>query len=82
MKILAIDLGKFKSVACLLDTKTNQSEYETIPTQVWSLEQLLQNHQPDKVVIETCTISGWMYDRLKCHHKIQYGRYDSKALSR
>ncbi len=62
MKILGIDLGKFKSVACLLNTETNQSEYETIPTQVWSLEQLLQSHQPDKVVIETCTISGWVYD--------------------
>lgn len=65
MKILGIDLGKFKSVACLLNTETNQSDYETIPTQVWSLEQLLQNHQPGKVVIETCTISGWVYDLCK-----------------
>ena len=65
MKILGIDLGKFKSVACLLNTETNQSEYETTPTQVWSLEQLLQSHQPDKVVIETCTISGWVYDLCK-----------------
>lgn len=67
MKILAIDLGKFKSVACLLTTETNQSEYETISTQVWALEQLLQTYQPDKVVIETCTMSGWVYDLCQSH---------------
>jgi transposase len=32
MKILAIDLGKFNSVACLFDTATNQSEFETLTT--------------------------------------------------
>jgi hypothetical protein len=38
MKILAIDLGKFNSVACLLDTATNQSELETVALNVghWS----------------------------------------------
>jgi uncharacterized protein (DUF1786 family) len=53
MKILAIDLGKFKSVACLFDTQTNQSQYETMPTLVFAIEQLLQTMQPDKVVIES-----------------------------
>jgi transposase len=62
MKILALDLGKFNSVACLFDTESNQTEYETIPTQVFAIEQLLQTMQPNKVVIETCTISGWVYD--------------------
>jgi hypothetical protein len=28
MKILAIGLGKFNSVACLLDTANNQSEFK------------------------------------------------------
>jgi transposase len=41
MKILAIDLGKFNSVACSFGTQTNQSEVETIATQRWALEQLL-----------------------------------------
>lgn len=41
MKILAIDLGKFNCVACLFDTATNQSEFETIATQRWAIEQLL-----------------------------------------
>jgi transposase len=38
MKILAIDLGKFNSVACLFDTTTNQSEFETLATQKLILE--------------------------------------------
>ncbi len=67
MRILAIDLGKFKSVACLFDTETNQSQYETIPTVVFAIEQLLQAMQPNKVVIETCTISGWVHDLCKGH---------------
>jgi len=33
MKILAIDLGKFNSVACSFDTTAHQSEFETIATQ-------------------------------------------------
>ena len=31
-KILAIDLGKFKSVSCLLNTETNETEYWTLET--------------------------------------------------
>ncbi len=62
MKILAIDLGKFNSVACLFDTATNQSEFETIATQHWGFEQLLAKTQPEQVVIETSSISGWVHD--------------------
>ncbi|MBM0745608.1 IS110 family transposase (plasmid) [Phormidium sp. CLA17] len=62
MKILAIDLGKFNSVACLFDTTTNQSEFETIATQRWAFEQLLNQNQPDQIVIETSSISGWVHD--------------------
>jgi hypothetical protein len=46
MKILAIDLGKFNSVACLFDTTTNHSEFETFATQRWAFEQLLAKTQP------------------------------------
>lgn len=62
MKILAIDLGKFKSVSCLFNTETNQSAYETIAMQRVYLEDLLHKTQPQKVVIETCTNSGWVHD--------------------
>lgn len=62
MKILAIDLGKFKSVSCLLDTENNQTEFQTIPTIRWAFEQLLHTTQPQQVVFETSTVSGWIYD--------------------
>lgn len=62
MKILAIDLGKFNSVACLFDSNLNQSEFETIATQRWAFEQLLSRTQPEQVIIETSSISGWVHD--------------------
>jgi transposase len=62
MKILTIDLGKFKSVACLFDTATNQSEFETIATQRWAFEQLLNQTQPEQLVIETSSITSWVHD--------------------
>lgn len=52
-------------MACWFDTETNQSQYETIPTVVFAIEQLLQEMQPNKVVIETGTMSGWVYDLCK-----------------
>ena len=58
MKILAIDLGKYNSVACLFDTANNQSEFETIATQRWALEQLLNQTSPERIVIETSSITG------------------------
>ncbi|MGA7935861.1 MAG: IS110 family transposase, partial [Kovacikia sp.] len=67
MKILAIDLGKFKSVACLFDTETKQAEYETIAMQQVALADLLQRKQPQKVVIETCTNSNWVHDICQEH---------------
>jgi transposase len=65
MKILAIDLGKFNSVACLLDTDTNQSKFETLATQRWAFEQLLNKTQPNQVLIETSSISGWVHDLIQ-----------------
>lgn len=62
MKILAIDLGKYNSVACLFDTSTNATEYETISTYRSTIEQLLDQFKPDQVVIETCSITGWVHD--------------------
>jgi transposase len=59
MKILAIDLGKYNSVACLFNTATNQKQFETIATQRWAFEQLLNQTKPDQVVIETSSITGW-----------------------
>jgi hypothetical protein len=42
-----LELGQFNSVACLFDTATNQSEFETLTPQRWTFEQLLSKTQPD-----------------------------------
>ena len=59
MKILAIDLGKYKSVACNYVTATGTVR---IVTHVLELDRLLQRESPDLVVIETCSIAGWVHD--------------------
>ena len=60
--ILGLDLGKFKSVACLYDPDTHQARYATISTDPDSVRDFLQRHRPDLVVFETCTIAGWVAD--------------------
>ena len=61
-KILAIDLGKFKSVTCLLETATNETEFWTMSTDQPYLLAVLKNYDPDLVVVESCSISGWVHD--------------------
>jgi transposase len=61
-KILAIDLGKFKSVTCLLDTETNATEFWTIATDRQYLETVLKKYAPDLVVVEACSSAGWVHD--------------------
>ena len=54
-RILAIDLGKFKSVTCLLDSDTNETEFWTMSTDRQYLLAVLKNYHPDLVVIESCS---------------------------
>jgi len=61
-RILAIDLGKFKSVTCLLDTTTNETEFWTMSTDRQYLLTALKNYTPDLVVIESCGLAGWVHD--------------------
>ena len=61
-KILAIDLGKFKSVTCLLETETNETEFWTMSTDRQYLEAVLKKYDPDVIVIEACSNAGWVHD--------------------
>lgn len=65
MKILALDLGKFKSVACVYDTHSLQHRFETVTSGAQALHDLLVEHEPDRVVIEICTIAGWVSDLVR-----------------
>jgi transposase len=62
MKILALDLGNFKSVACDYDTQTAKTEYETIVSHKEAVRELVRKRQPDRVVIEICPLAGWVCD--------------------
>ena len=61
-KILAIDLGKFKSVTCLLNTETNETEFWTMATSRRYLLTMLKAYDPDLVVMESCGLAGWVHD--------------------
>lgn len=65
MKILALDLGKFKSVACEYETTTGRHSFETTTTTAQALHDLLVEHEPDRVVIEICSIAGWVSDLVR-----------------
>ena len=61
-KILAIDLGKFKSVACNFNTADGEYSYQTLPTTPASVHDLLVAENPDRVVIEIGAQAGWIAD--------------------
>lgn len=65
MLILAIDLGKYNSMCCFFDTKTQTPEFWGTKTSRLSMTSLLENRRPDLVVMEACGPSGWISDL--CH---------------
>ena len=65
MKILALDLGKFKSVACVYERGTDEHAFETVPTAFLELHGLLEKIRPDRVVIEISPLAGWIGDLIR-----------------
>jgi len=65
MKILALDLGKFKTVGCEYEGETGAHRFRASITTPVALEQLVKEVKPDRVVIEVCNIAGWVCDRLR-----------------
>lgn len=62
MKILAIDLGKSKSVACVYEAETGQARFETLGTSPAAVHELLLRCRPERVVIEVSSTAGWVAD--------------------
>ena len=62
MNILAIDLGKFNSMCCFYDTKTQEYRFQTIATTRPYLTAVFTHHKIDLVVMEACGPSGWISD--------------------
>lgn len=61
-RILAVDLGKYKSVACVYQPPGGEVEFLSFATSRPELTQRLAKHRPDVVVIEACALSGWVHD--------------------
>jgi transposase len=59
--ILAIDLGKYKCVACLYRSADDQ-RFESIATRRQQLAELIDRHRPAAVLIEACLLAGWVHD--------------------
>lgn len=60
--ILALDLGKFKSVACVFDPATGSHRFATIATTPSAVHDLLVEAAPSTLVIEACGVCGWGHD--------------------
>jgi len=80
MKILALDLGKFKSVACQYDTGTHDVDYETIKTTPFSMQQLLTRRRPKRLVIEIGPAAGWVHDlAVACGVQVQVANTNTEG---
>lgn len=66
MKILAMDLGKNKTVVCIYDQKSGKHKYQTVRTGPQQMHDLMVEHKPDRVVFEICSAAGWVFDIAKC----------------
>jgi transposase len=67
MKILALDLGKFKTMCCFFDTKSRKHSFLLAATERNYLTTVFQKHPIDLVVMEACGPSGWIHDlALQC----------------
>jgi transposase len=67
--ILAIDLGKFKSVLCIMDVATRTHRFATIESTPELIRQTVQQHcstdpKQTQVVFETCDTCGWVHDSI------------------
>lgn len=62
LTILAIDLGKYKSVACIYTPADQTHRFRTIATLPPTMHDLIVDVEPDRVVIEVGSAAGWVKD--------------------
>lgn len=62
MKILSLDLGQVKTVACVYSTATTESAFVTVSSTPEALHELFVAQAPDRVVLEIGPTAGWVYD--------------------
>jgi transposase len=60
--ILALDLGKYKSVACVHAVAAGTFRFSSFETTRSELQRLLARDRPTVVIIEACLLAGWVHD--------------------
>ena len=60
MKILALDLGKYKTVGCEYESESGAHRFKRSFTTPAGLQKMVQEVKPERVVIEVCSIAGWV----------------------
>src|SRR6266536_5370335 len=65
MKILALDLGKYKTVACEYEAESGRHRFATVLTTPKALHYMIVDREPQRVVIEICSIAGWVGDLVR-----------------
>lgn len=65
MKILSLDLGKYKTVGCEYEGENGKHRFRASATAAAALQRLVEETKPDRVVIEVCSIAGWVCDLLR-----------------
>src|SRR3954447_6312800 len=65
--ILAIDLGRYKSVACAYDPAARSAAFRTLDTGRADFGRLFARHPGALVVVEACGNAGWAADLAREH---------------
>lgn len=65
MNILAMDLGKSKTVVCFYDSTSGKHKFGKVKTTPQQMHDLIAGYAPERVVFEICSSAGWIYDIAK-----------------
>jgi transposase len=78
--ILAIDLGRYQSVACVYDRRTRDHSFRTIDTTPAAIDRLLAGPAVAVVVIEAGANAGWVHDRaVAAGHAVRVANTSAEA---
>src|SRR5215471_2413835 len=59
---LDIEIGKYKSVACVHDEASGTFRFASFETTRREMHRLLIRERPTVVIIEACLLAGWVHD--------------------
>ncbi|MHC4544378.1 MAG: IS110 family RNA-guided transposase [Planctomycetota bacterium] len=65
MNILALDLGKYKTVFCNYNIDNSEHEFGKVRTAPQEIHDLIVEKEPQRIVLEVCHIAGWIVDIAK-----------------